>query len=82
MPKFTDEYDKKSEIKIISVSELGCWFGIWRDDLYKLKGRKIVVLNTKNHRIVGAFTLIDIPVPIKKMCPTCSGKGNIEIKYN
>lgn len=71
----------KNDIKIISVSEVGLYFGIWKDSQSRLKGKKIVVINRKNHRVVGAFKMIDIPVPIEEKCPCCDGTGKIKAKY-
>lgn len=78
----TKDNKKNKEIKVIKVSEVALYFGIWKDSQKELRGKKIVVLNSKNHRIVGAFKLIDIPLPIEDTCPCCKGTGKIKIDYN
>ena len=71
-----------NKIKIISVSEAALYFGIWKDAQRELKGKKIVVVNKKNHRAVGAFKLIPMPIKIEETCPCCRGTGKIDIKFN
>lgn len=64
----------------MSVSDVCCLFGIRKDEIAQKMGKKIVVLNTRNHRVVGAFQLIPVPFPIKRKCPCCFGDGEIELK--
>lgn len=67
--------------KIISVSEVGLLFGIWKNSQFDYKNCNIVVVNKKNHRIVGAFRFIEPPLPVEEKCPTCAGAGKVEVKY-
>ena len=69
---------KKPHI-VISVSHAGLYFGTWSDKLDELRGKTVVVMNTKQGKIVGAFEVVDIPKPIKQVCPICLGKGRVEI---
>jgi len=71
--------DKQENIMVISVSEANCYFGNWKDEIKNLIGKKIVVVNTKRHRVVGAFQFIDVPdlKDMKKVCPVCDGKGKV-----
>lgn len=69
------------DIKIISVSEVGLYFGFWNKRLDELAGKKVVVMNQKNHKVMGAFKLIAPPDPITGTCPTCEGVGKVEIKF-
>ena len=73
---------ENNDVVFMSVSEAAILFGIWNDKQEKYKGKKIVVLNRKKHRVVGAFQLIDVPVPLTEECPYCRGKGKIEIKFH
>ena len=66
---------------IVSVSEAALLFGIWKDRQEGLKDKAIVVLNRRNHRVVGAFKLIPVPIPLEERCPCCLGKGKVDIKY-
>jgi len=68
------------EVKIISVSEVGLYFGFWASRQDELKGKKVVVMNLKTHRVMGAFQLIDAPIPLTGTCPTCNGKGEVETR--
>lgn len=68
------------ECVIISVSHAGLLFGNWSEKIEDLKGKTIVVMNTKRGNIVGAFKFVDVPHPVKQECPICGGKGKLIIK--
>lgn len=80
MSRFYINQSKDKDVEIMSVSDVSCLFGIWKDLIPKKIGKKIVVLNTRNHRVVGAFQLIEVPFPLKQRCPCCFGKGEIDLK--
>lgn len=67
---------------IISVSELSLLFGIWKDKLPDYKNKNIVVLNRRNHKVVGALQIIEPPMPLESKCPCCFGTGKIELKIH
>jgi len=66
--------------KIVSVSEAALLFGIWKNRQVEYKDTTIVVLNRKNHRVVGAFQLVPVPIPLEQKCPCCDGKGIVDVK--
>lgn len=71
---------KNRKVKIISVSEVGLYFGIWKDEQSKVKDTDIVVVNRKNNRVVGCFRFIAPPIKVEETCPICGGKGKIDRK--
>lgn len=71
---------KTKEIELISVAEVALLFGIQKFRQSELKDKKIIVINKRKHRIVGAFQLIDSPIPLDVKCSTCCGTGKMQVK--
>lgn len=70
-----------TNVVMLSVSEATLLFGNWQERIPEYKDKTIVVVNTKRHKVVTAFKFVAVPVRVKKECPTCAGKGKIDIKF-
>lgn len=73
---------KNDKVEIMSVSEACLLFGIWKNEQKGLKGKKIVVVNRRSNKVVGAFQFIPIPIKVKEKCSYCYGTGKVKIKID
>lgn len=69
----------KLEDVVMSVSEAILLFGIWRDSQSQYKNKRIIVVNRKNGKVVGAFKFVKRPKKVSIICPCCKGTGKTTI---